>query len=45
MTNAGIEEIYDLVQATLRSGQRQVQAHTFPFRMSASNIDHCSNNG
>jgi len=39
MTNPGIEEIYGLVRAALRNGQRQVQVHAFPFRMSASNID------
>ncbi len=39
MTDSGIEEIYGLVRAALRNGQRQVQVHAFPFRMSASNID------
>jgi len=43
MTNAGIEEIYGLVQAALRNGQQQVPVHAFPFRMSASNIDRYSN--
>jgi len=43
MTNAGIEEIYGLVQTALRNGQRQVQVHAFPFRMSASKIDRYSN--
>jgi len=42
MTNAGIEELYGLVQAALSNGQGRVQVHAFPFRMSASNIDRYS---
>jgi murein L,D-transpeptidase YafK len=33
MTDPGIEEIYLLVEAALRQGQRQVPVHIFPFRM------------
>jgi murein L,D-transpeptidase YafK len=34
MTDAGIEQIYGLVQAALRAGQAAVPVHIFPFRMS-----------
>ena len=33
MTNAGVDDIYRLVEAALRNGQRQVDVHSFPFRM------------
>lgn len=33
MTDAGIEEIYGLVEAALDNGQRSVPVHIFPFRM------------
>lgn len=35
MTDAGIEQIYGLVEAALRAGQRRVPVHAFPFRMTA----------
>lgn len=34
MTDAGIEEIYVLVEAALKAGQPYVPVHAFPFRMS-----------
>jgi murein L,D-transpeptidase YafK len=33
MTNAGIEQIYPIVAAALRDGEREVPVHIFPFRM------------
>ncbi len=33
MTDRGIEEIYAFVEAALRAGQKEVQLHIFPFRM------------
>jgi hypothetical protein len=33
MTNAVIEEIYDLTEKSLKSGQERVHVHVFPFRM------------
>ena len=33
MTNAKIEEIYDLVESALQKGQKYVQVHAYPFRM------------
>lgn len=33
MTDAGIEEIYLIVEAALLSGQERVDVHAFPFRM------------
>jgi murein L,D-transpeptidase YafK len=33
MTNNGIDEIYGIVEAALRNGQREVPVHIFPFRM------------
>jgi murein L,D-transpeptidase YafK len=38
MTNAGIEEIYGLVDAALRSGQGELPVHVFPFRMTVENL-------
>ena len=38
MTDAGIEEIYALVEAALRNGQKRVPVHIFPFRMTAENM-------
>jgi len=38
MTNGLIEEIYAFVREALESGQARVPVHTFPFRMTASNI-------
>lgn len=34
MTDYGITEIYTLMEAALRAGQRSVSVHIFPFRMS-----------
>ena len=39
MTNKGIEEIYGLVEAAIRGGQREVPVHIFPFKMTQSNIE------
>ncbi len=33
MTNAKIEEIYALVESALQKGQKHVQVHAYPFRM------------
>lgn len=33
MTDEKIEEIYDLVQSALQEGQKYVQVHAYPFRM------------
>ena len=38
MTNAKIEEIYDLVESALDKGQKYVQVHAYPFRMSEENM-------
>jgi murein L,D-transpeptidase YafK len=38
MTNDGIDEIYALVEAALRNGQREVPVHIFPFRMTEEAI-------
>ncbi|TLG78163.1 murein L,D-transpeptidase family protein [Methylocystis sp. B8] len=38
MTDHGIEEIYAFVEAALRAGQREVQVHIFPFRMTEQTI-------
>jgi murein L,D-transpeptidase YafK len=38
MTNAKIEEIYKLVEKALKKGQKYVQVHAFPFRMSSQNM-------
>ena len=38
MTDRGIEEIYGFVEAALRAGQKEVQVHIFPFKMTESNI-------
>ncbi len=35
MTDAGIEDIYGLVEAALENGQNEVPVHIFPFRMTA----------
>lgn len=39
MTNAVIEEIYDLTEAALKAGQEHVPVHVFPFRMTESNLE------
>lgn len=38
MTNAGIEEIYLLVEAALEAGNSTVPVHVFPFRMTEANL-------
>lgn len=38
MTNAGIEEIYLLVEAALAAGQPYVPVHAFPFRLTPANL-------
>lgn len=39
MTNAGIEEIYAISDATFRNGQRFFRVHIFPFRMNETNME------
>jgi murein L,D-transpeptidase YafK len=39
MTDAGIEQIYRLVEAALAAGQVGVPVHIFPFRMTADNME------
>jgi len=38
MTDAGIEEIYGLVDDAFKGGQQKVQLQAFPFRMTGQNI-------
>jgi murein L,D-transpeptidase YafK len=38
MTDRGIEEIYAFVEAAMRAGQREVQVHIFPFRLTEQAI-------
>ena len=39
MTNAGIEEIYALVSAANKNGQKVIRVHSFPFAMSTENLE------
>jgi murein L,D-transpeptidase YafK len=39
MTDAGIEEIYALAEAALRSGQPFFRVHIFPFRMTKAHME------
>jgi murein L,D-transpeptidase YafK len=39
MTDAGIDEIYTLAAAALRSGQTHFRVHAFPFRMSDEKME------
>ena len=39
MTDQGIEEIYTLVQAAMKTGQRVVRVHSFPFPMTEENTE------
>jgi murein L,D-transpeptidase YafK len=39
MTNAQIEEIYALVDAAFRGGQKSIRIHIFPFRMTDENME------
>lgn len=36
MTDAGIGEIYPIVEAALKAGQKEIQIQIFPFRMTAT---------
>jgi len=38
MTDAGIEEIYGAVEASLDAGQAYIRVHVFPFRMTEANM-------
>ena len=38
MTNAKIEEIYALVEGALEKGQKYIQVHAYPFRMTEENM-------
>lgn len=38
MTNPVIEEIYVIVEATLKNGEYDVPIHIFPFRMTQANM-------
>lgn len=38
MTDAGVGEIYRLVETAQRNGQRRVPVHIFPFRMTDANL-------
>ncbi len=44
MTDAGIEEIYLLVEAALREGQAFVPVHAFPFRMTEDRLQSAQGN-
>lgn len=39
MTDAGIDDIYGLVEAALKAGQKYVQVDAFPFRMTLENME------
>jgi murein L,D-transpeptidase YafK len=39
MTDAGIEEIYTLMQAALKGGQPFMRVHVFPFPMTEANLE------
>ena len=39
MTDEKIEEIYALVEGALKHGQKLVDVHAFPFRMTEENMD------
>ena len=39
MTDSSIEQIYTLVDAALKNGQRFVRVHSFPFRMTEENLE------
>ena len=38
MTDAGIDQIYTMVEAALRAGQGEVDVHIFPFRMTGETM-------
>ncbi|MBF9232740.1 L,D-transpeptidase family protein [Microvirga alba] len=38
MTDKGIDDIYAIVEAALREGQREVPVHAFPFRMTGDKL-------
>jgi murein L,D-transpeptidase YafK len=39
MTNAVIEEIYNLTERSLRAGQERVHVHVYPFRLTQESLD------
>ncbi len=39
MTDAGIDDIYQLVKSALDNGQKAVPVHIFPFRMTETALD------
>jgi murein L,D-transpeptidase YafK len=39
MTNAVIEEIYNLTEAAIKAGQERVHVHVYPFRMTDENLE------
>lgn len=39
MTDAAVDDIYKLVEAALYGGQRRVDVHIFPFRLSEANLE------
>ena len=38
MTDAAMDQIYGFAEEALRAGQREIQVHIFPFRMTEANI-------
>ena len=38
MTDAGIEDIYSLVDDAFKKGQKSIAVHVFPFRMTGANM-------
>jgi murein L,D-transpeptidase YafK len=45
MTNPAMEEIYTLVEHALHAGQKNIEVHAFPFRMTAANLAANSRSG
>ncbi len=45
MTDRGVEEIYNFVEAALRAGQKEIPVHIFPFRMTEANLARETGNG
>ncbi len=41
LSDEDIEEVYVLVEAALKNGQRGVDVHVFPFRMTSANMRRC----
>ncbi len=42
MSDAGVEEIYTLVEAAFRKGQNQIEMHCFPFPLTDKNLENFS---